>query len=213
MSFGPSQETKNAMNAQQGASQQAVANSNTEIGAGNNLLNQGGQNVMAGSNYLSTLLNGNAANTAAMLQPNIDQINQANNNTVASSSALMPRGGGRYGALFSSTYAPNQQIQSLFNGARSNAAGALAQLGISQQGIGSSLFGTGNQALGTGLQGYGALTGESQTNTQLKNQVLGGLGQTLFGLATMPFGLGNFGLGSATSNAAAAPDYVPYSFS
>ena len=176
------------MNAESGAASQAVTNSSNQMSAGNNLLGTGAGNVTSGTNYFNTLLNGNAANTQAMLQPNIDQINQANNNTVASSSALMPRGGGRFGTLFSSTYAPNQQIQSLFNGARSGAASQLASLGLQQQGLGANLFNTGNQALSTGLSGYGALTGQNQYNTAQSNSLLSNLGGSLFGLATTPLG-------------------------
>ena len=189
-SFGPSQAEKNAQNSLNANAQQASKNSTALFGMGGNNLNAGSGNVQAGTNFFNTLLNGNQANTTAMLQPDIDRIRGANQNTIQSLSTLMPRGGGRSGTLFNESYAPTAQIQSLFNSARSGAAGNLANIGLGQEGIGTNLFGAGNQALNTSTGANQNLFGDAFGQRQYQNQLYGQLGQGLFGLATLPFGGG-----------------------
>lgn len=206
MSFGPSNTSKIANNNLAGISSQAtntafpldISTGKSLIGTGQGLLNQGGQSLNSGTNFFNTLLNGNQANTTALLQPNIDQIRNANQNSIQSLSTLMPRGGGRSGTLFGASYAPNAQIQSLFNGARSGAAGQLGQLGLGQEGIGlgatglgTNLFNTANSALGVGAGASGTLGNQALAQKQMSDQELAALGQAIFGLATTPFGGGS----------------------
>ena len=186
MSFGSSQSTKNAQNVQAGATNQAVANSGTEIGQGNTALQTGGQNINSGTNLLNTVLNGNQANTSALLQPNIDQIRQANQQQLQGISTLSPRGGGRSGTLYGASYAPNQQIQNLFGNARTTAATALPQIGLQQQGIGTNLIGAGNNALSTGVQGANAGVNNALQVQQMSNAIDQAIGGGLFGLASLP---------------------------
>src|SRR5277367_690442 len=111
MSFGPSNTSKAASNNLAGASNVALNQlAPAEISGANTNLASGAGNVGQAGNFFSTLLNGNQANTSALLQPNIDQIRGANQNAIQSLSTLMPRGGGRSGTLFNAAYAPNQQI-------------------------------------------------------------------------------------------------------
>ena len=142
MSFGPSTTTKTAENNLSGISNTAV-NSQlpTEMASGSNLMGMGGANVQSGTNFLQTLLGGNAANTTAALQPSIDQIRGGTTNTLNAINTLTPRGGGRSGALFSQSFAPQSQIQNLFNQARTGAATALPQIGLQQTGQGANLVG------------------------------------------------------------------------
>lgn len=186
MSFGANQATKNATNVQSGLTQQATANSGTEIGQGGTQLAAGGQNINSGTNFLNTVLNGNRANTTALLQPNIDQIRQANNQQLQSLSTLSPRGGGRSGTLFNASYAPNQQIQNLFGQARTTAATALPQIGLAQQGIGTNLIGAGNSALNTGVQGADAVAQNQLAIQKRSDSLLGGLGGFATNLALAP---------------------------
>ena len=198
MSFGPSTTTKTAENNLSGISSTAV-NSQlpTEMAAGSNLMGMGGANVQSGTNFLQTLLGGNAANTTAALQPSIDQIRGGTTNTLNAINTLTPRGGGRSGALFSQSFAPQSQIQSLFNNARTSAATALPQIGLQQTGQGANLFGLGNQALQVGT---GASTGLGQMGLQqqqMNNQLAAGLGGGLFSLATTPLSGGMSGGGKS----------------
>ncbi len=193
-SFGPNQSVKNAQNTQAGLVQEGTANSRAQIGQGNSTLNTGGANVTSGANFLTSLLNGNRANTTALLQPNIDQIRQANQQQLQAISTLTPRGGGRSGTLFGSTYAPNQQIQSLFGGLRSTAATALPQIGLAQQGLGAGLIGQGNTALNTAAGGAQNAFGNAMGIQNRSDNIVSGLASGILGLATMPFG------GGAASN-------------
>jgi len=131
-------------------------------------------------------LSGNQANTAATLQPNINQIRQSNQQQLQGISTLSPRGGGRSGTLYGASYAPNQQIQSLFGNARTTAATALPQIGLQQQAIGTNLVGAGNNALSTGVQGAQAGVGDALQVQQMSNQIDQAIGGGLFGLATAP---------------------------
>lgn len=193
MSFGPNKQTQGAADANTGIAKQATANSANELNSGDSLVSSGQGTVNQGTNFFNTLLNGNRANTTSLLQPNIDQIRDTNSSNLSAISALSPRGGGRSGSLFGAAYAPSQQINSLYGGARSGAASGLAQIGLGQEGIGTSLVGAGNGALNTGantnqgLLQYG-LDQQKQTAAQWA-----GLGNGLFNLATTPFG------GSATN--------------
>src|ERR1700722_18277268 len=107
MSFGPTAQTSQAIGALGSNSQYAGANAP-------NLFS-------SGTNYFQTLLNGNRQNTGTMLQPNINQIQGAEQNTLQGTNTLTPRGGGRFGTDYSVPFAANTQIQNLFNGARAGA--------------------------------------------------------------------------------------------
>jgi hypothetical protein len=191
MSFGPSQQTKNATAQNAQIATQAVNNSADQIGQGTNLLNSGAGSVQSGTNFFNTLLNGNRANTTALLQPNIDQIRDSNTNSLNAISNLSPRGGGRSSTLFGAAYAPTQQINSLYNGMRGTAGGNLAQIGLQQEGMGTNLMQAGNSALNTGSQTNTGLMNYGLEQQKQSNALWSGLGQGLFGLATVPFG--NFG--------------------
>jgi hypothetical protein len=172
VSFGANQSVKNAQNQQLAETQQANAQSNAQFAAGS-------PNVTSGTNFLSTILNGNRANTTAVLQPNIDQIRQANQQQLQGISTLTPRGGGRSGTLFGASYAPNQQIQSLFGGARTSAASALPQIGLQQEGLGTNLLNTGASSANAGVQ-------NALQVQQMSNAIDAAIGGGLFGLASLP---------------------------
>jgi hypothetical protein len=201
MSFGPSATTKTAENQLGGISQQAT---NQQLpmfnAAGTTALDTGAGNINAGTNFFQTLLGGNAANTAAALQPSIDQIRQGTTGNLNAASTLMPRGGGRSAALFGQSFAPQAQIQNLFNSARTGAASALPQIGLGQQGIGTNLFGLGNQALQIGSNASGNMANVGQQQQQITNQLWQGLGSGLFNLASLfvpkPGGSGGSSVGN-----------------
>jgi hypothetical protein len=176
MSFGPSSTTKTSENDLSGLY-------NTAIGHGLNLMNSGTGNLQQGTNFFSNILNGNQAEGAAALAPDINRIQQANQGTLQGVSTLMPRGGGRSGTLFDLPFQQNRQIQSLYNPLRSSAATNLAQIGQGQIGAGTNLFGVGGNAAGQ-------LGDLGQRQQQITNSMWSGLGQGLFGLATTPFGGG-----------------------
>ena len=186
MSFGPSNTTKTAENNIGGISNTLTGTQYPLLtGTGTNLFSQGGPDIQSGTNFLNTVLSGNNANTTAALQPNIDQIRQGTSNTLTAANTLMPRGGGRSGTLFSQAFAPQAQIQSLFNNARTGAATALPQIGLAQEGLGTNLLTSGTGAL-TGAGGLNAnLGGLGQNQQQITNQLLAGLGGGLFNLAAV----------------------------
>jgi len=186
VSFGPTNTAKTASNNLAGVANTATDASSAEMGTANKLVNAGQPNISSGTNFFNTLLNGNQADTTALLQPNINQIKAANQNALQSSSTLLPRGGGRAGSLFSSTYAPSAQIQSLFNTTRSNAAQPLIAAGLQQQGLGTNLFSTANQPLNTAVGANNDQLQNQIDQQRLTNQLWSGLGSGLFNLATLP---------------------------
>ena len=194
MSFGAGNTTKAGENNTLGASNLALNQQYPMVTqTGTNLMNLGGNTAAPGVDFFKSMLSGNGANTTAALQPSIDQIRQGNTATLNGINTLTPRGGGRYGALFGQSFAPQSQIQNLFNSARTSAATTLPQIGLQEEGLGTNLFGLGGQALSTG-GGLGAsLAGLGQTDTQMSRQLSAALGQGLFGLLTTPSGGGSSG--------------------
>jgi hypothetical protein len=191
MSFGTNNTTKTAENNLGGISNQATNQLFPAVtSAGSGLLNSGANNVTAGTNYYNTLLNGNQANTGALLQPNINQMRQNSQNTLGALSTLMPRGGGRAGSLFAQSLAPESGITDLFNSGRTAGASALPQIGLQQQGLGSGLYGIGNSALGTASGANSQMGNIGLQAQQMNNQLWGSIGSGIMGLATMPFGGG-----------------------
>lgn len=188
MSFGPSKGEKSATTQQQAVTSTAQGNSADQLAKAGGLLNMGGQTIAPATNWLNTILGGNQANTAAMLQPDINRIREGTQGTLQAMSTLMPRGGGRAGALFSAPFAENQGISGLFNNVRSGAAGQLAGIGLQQQGLGTNLFGIGNQPLNTAMTGTENLFSNALAQRQASNNMWAGLGGGLFNLATTPFG-------------------------
>lgn len=192
MSFGANNTSKAAENNLGGVSNTAL---NQQLpmfnAAGQGALATGGQNVASGTNFLNTVLGGNQANTQALLQPNISQIQGSNANTMNALNTLTPRGGGRSGSLFAQSLAPTGEINSLFNGARTSAATALPQIGLQQQGIGANLLGMGNQDLSVATGANQSLGQMGFQQQQLSNQMASGIASGILGLATLPFGGGS----------------------
>jgi len=141
-SFGPSDATQSGFNTLQ-------ANNAATGAAAPPLVNAGTSNLGAGANFFRTLMGGSAADTAALLQPDVNRVNNANQQTLQAVSTLTPRGGGRSSTLFQLPFQGNQQIQGLFNGLRGQAASTLSQIGATQGGLGANLFGISNQGAGT----------------------------------------------------------------
>jgi len=187
MSFGPSGTTKTAENNLGGISSTAVNTLFPQVTtAGGNMLGQGAADVTSGTNFLNTLLNGNKANTTAMLQPSIDDIRKANTNTLGAISTLTPRGGGRSSALFGQSFSPTQQIQNLFNTGRTAAATSLPQIGLGQEGVGTNLFNIGTGALNAGTGASSNLGSMGLQSQQISNSLFSGLGSGIMGLLGMP---------------------------
>lgn len=103
-----------------------------------NALSQGTSNLNTAGNFFSTVLGGNQANTRAVLQPDINRINESLQGALQGASTMMPRGGGRFATLFQQPFAAQQQVNNLFNGIRGQAAGGLAGIGSQQAQIGQT---------------------------------------------------------------------------
>ena len=192
MSFGTNNTSKTAENNLGGASNLALNNLFPAVtSAGQGELSTGGENVASGTNFLNSLFGGNAANTGAALQPSVDQLRAGDTNTLNAMNTLMPRGAGRSGTLFSQSFLPNQQIGNLFGQARTQAATALPQIGLQQQGLGANLYGIGNQAIGSSVGANSSLGQQGFQAQNINNNLFSGLGSGLFGLATTPFGGGS----------------------
>src|SRR5690349_5101149 len=188
MSFGGGTDYNRGINNLGGTSNLAL---NTLFPAafqgGQRQLNTGAGYTGQAGNFFNTLLNGNRANTTAMLAPDINRIRQANQQTLQGVSTLMPRGGGRSGTLFSLPFQANQQIQTLYGGSRAAAAPALGQLGLGMGSLGANLFGIGGQGLNTANNANQAMVEAALRQKQMSNQTAAGLGGGLFNLLTTPF--------------------------
>jgi len=171
-----------------GLSGQAVGQSGLETGVAQNLFSQGAPSITSGTNFLNTILNGNRANTTALLQPSINQIQQGTQGNLQAINTLMPRGGGRSAANYGASFAPQAQIQSLFNPMRTTAATALPQIGLAQQGLGANLFSTANQPLSTAAGASSNLANVATQQQQMSNQLMGGIGNLIMGAALAPLG-------------------------
>lgn len=170
-SFGQSGAAKTAENNLGGTSNLALNNLFPQVtSAGSTALKTGAGNVNSGTGFLNTILNGSGENTAQLLQPSIDQIRGGTQQALQSTSTLMPRGGGRSGALFDLSTQPQRQIQGLFNQARTTAATALPQIGLGQEGVGTNLFNIGNAALGTATGANSSLGELGLKQQQIQNQ-------------------------------------------
>ncbi len=171
-SFGPTDQMNQAFST-------LGANNTAASGAAVPNVNSGTSNLAAGANFFKTILGGNQADTSALLQPDINRVNNANQQTLQAVSTLTPRGGGRSASLFALPFQGNQQIQGLFNQARTGAASALPQIGSAQGSLGSNLFGIANQGAGELVQG-------GQRQQQITSALQQGLGNGLFNLFTTP---------------------------
>ncbi len=145
-SFGPTDQMNQAFST-------LGANNTAASGAAVPNVNSGTSNLAAGANFFKTILGGNQADTSALLQPDINRVNNANQQTLQAVSTLTPRGGGRSASLFALPFQGNQQIQQMFNGARAGAASQLPQIGSAQGSLGSNLFNIAN----TGAESLGKL--------------------------------------------------------
>lgn len=188
MSFKPSQTQQNAQQQQLALSKQAIDQSGKAMETGQGLLNLGGKTVTPATNFFSILGGGNTAAIQSALRPNIDRARQAQQSTLQNISTMLPRGGGRSGALFDASYAPSRDIGQSFDSARMSAFPALAQIGQQQQSMAPGFFGLANQGLGVGGQMQSDVVGQEQRQQQMKNQFWSQLGSGLFGIATLPFG-------------------------
>ena len=220
MSFGANSTSKTAENNLGGSSNLALnslfpaafQSGQQNLAAGQGTLNTGLNTTAAGLNtaqpginFMNTVLGGNQANTASALQPNIDQIRQGTGNNLTAINTLMPRGGGRSGALFGQSFAPQAQMQNLFNNARTSAASTLPGLGFQQAGVGlgqagvglgqigagTNLFNAGNNSLNSANSANSTLGQFGFTQQQISNQLDAAIASGLFGLATTPFGGGS----------------------
>jgi hypothetical protein len=186
MSFGGGTDYNRGINNLGGSSNLALNSLfPAAFGGGQQNLQMGQQNTGQAGNYFNTLLNGNRANTTAMLQPDINRIQGAQQGTLQSASTLMPRGGGRSGTLFQLPFQGNQQIQSLFSGARSGAAGQLGQLGLGQGGLGANLFGQATGGLNSANTANDSLVKAALEKQKQSQGIAGGLGQGVGQLASM----------------------------
>lgn len=195
-SFGPSQAQQDANNQQKQITSTATTNAGTDQATGQNLIGLGGNKVQAGASFFNNILNGNQAQTASELSPEINQIRQGTQQSLQAASNLMPRGGGRSQALFSTALAPAQQITDVFNRARTNAATILPQIGLQEQGVGTGVLSAGNQALSTGSSSNASLAGALQKQEDARRAGWSALGGGLFNLATLPMGGGGSLFGS-----------------
>ncbi len=187
-SFGPSANVQNAESGLAGNAKAASGAAPTAFNTGTSLIGQGQGTIAGGTNFLNTILNGNSTNTASLLQPSIDQIRGGNQEALQQTSTLMPRGGGRSGALFDLSTQPQRQIQNLFNTARTGAATALPQIGIAQAGLGANLFNSGTSALNAGTNANSAFGNLDLEQQKISNAKAAALGSGIFNLATTPLG-------------------------
>lgn len=184
MSFGGGTDYNRGINNLGGSSNLALNSLfPAAFGGGNRQLQAGTNNTTAGGNFFNTLLNGNRANTTAMLAPDINRIQGAQQGALQGASTLMPRGGGRSGTLFNLPFMGNQQIQSLFGGARGGAGSTLANLGLGQGGLGANLFQTGVGGLNSANQANQAMIEAALGMKKRSDSLASGIGSGLMSAA------------------------------
>lgn len=198
MSFKPNQAEKDANARQAQIADVGLKNAELATGAGTGMLNLGNANTQAGTNFFNTILNGNRANTTALMAPNIQAARQNAQDALSSATNLSPRGGGRTGSLFETMLAPNRALTEQFNMFRGQAAPQLTQVGLQQSGQGAGLMGQGMQGLSLPANIMGDQRDYQNKLRQQSNQFWSGLGGGLFNLATIPLG-GATGLGGSST--------------
>lgn len=141
-------------------------------------LNSGLNHLSPVTNWFQSIMSGNKAATMNQMQPQIQQINQGQNQALQTANSLAPRGGGRSATLFDAPFNAQKQIAEQYAGARAgapaglqSAATAEGALGSAAGGLGSAYGGVGAQA-NNGLLNYG-LNQQQQAYTQAQSN--GGL--------------------------------------
>jgi len=188
MGFGKSKQEKSALSTMGDISSQFQGLGTQQAATGQSLIGAGTRNVDLGTNFFNTLLTGNAANTAALLSPQVNQMRDLLSTNLTQASTLMPRGGGRTASLFDIATRPTGAITDMYNQARMMAPQFLTNTGLSQIGSGANVFGTGTSALGSALTGQGNIFQNEFQARQAKLKSFMDLGQGIFNLASTPMG-------------------------
>ena len=180
-------DTSGLLNEQVAGMRQTRNTASNLMPAANDLLQQSSRSFSPVISHYSGLLSGDRGRATSELAPDINRINQSYNNQLQTSSALMPRGGGRSALLSEAPYARQRDISTLMQGARGTGAQGLLQAGTAAGGQGSNLISSilsglaGASSGGSNLLNYDlqAKAQQSQRNQQLGQQIYGILGPLL----------------------------------
>ncbi len=115
-----------------------AASQNLGFQTGQNLIGMGTGAVQQPINYWSSILSGNRGMMTSALAPEISQIGQGYQQAGRTSQALMPRGGPSAEVLGNMPFQQQRDVSTLFQQARPQAAGALANLGTGLLGQGAN---------------------------------------------------------------------------
>jgi len=127
------------MNPEQKAAQAGLAQGqNLGLQNSQNLMGLGRNALNPSMNYWSSLLSGNRDIATSAIAPEANMINEAANAQRQNQAMLMPRGGGRASFLTEQPYRTANQIQSLFQNLRPQAAQNLGAQGMGLIGQGTN---------------------------------------------------------------------------
>lgn len=145
----------------------AISGLGSTAGTGNNFmgsygatgqqgLNAGLNNLTPVSNWFQTIMNGNKAATLNQFQPQIQQVQQGQQQATDTANNLEARGGGRGSQLFAQPFAAQKDIASQYASARAGAPAGLQSAATAQGALGASAGGIGSQ--------YGDVSSKANNN-------------------------------------------------
>ena len=117
------------------------------IDQGTNTYKTGQGYTAAPASYYSSILSGNPAAVSGALSPEISQLSSGFSQARKQLDQFGPMGGGRSAQMAQLPFQQQGAITNLISGARNNAAGALAGLGVQEQQLGLSGQSMGAQLL------------------------------------------------------------------
>ena len=140
--------------------------------------------VGSATDYWGKILSGNRAAMMEGLAPEVKTIQGQYANVAKANTMLAPRGGGRAAVAAEAPYSMASAIQTLLQGVRPQAAGAMSQIGLSELGLSQ-------QQLATLIQ---ALLQNKSLNLNERGQNIG-IGTTIAGDALKLAGIGGYKAG------------------
>lgn len=195
---------KQANNLLNANSQTGAAQANTAFGQGTNFLNSSQPNfAQAGTafsvpmNFFQALLSGDQGKAMSVLSPQIQQINQANENQRRAAATFAPLGGGRSGQMAAMPFQRESQISNLYSSLLPGAAQGLTGIGAgltglagTQGGLGVGMTNAGSNLLSGSNNAANAMYQNALQRAAQGNQQASAFGQGLMSLLTLPFGGG-----------------------
>lgn len=150
--------------------QQGQQTANTLQPYGTGFLNTAQQGIGSSMDYWSKLLSGNRGEMMSAMAPEVNRINAGYDQNKRSLLQFAPRGGGQAGMLASAPYKEQQDINSLFQTLRPQAAQQMGNLGLQAGGLGNQTFSNLLNALAGSSGAASSILSKGQTQQMINNQ-------------------------------------------